>query len=580
MVIGPDGGSVRALATTGTPVVLIVPPGALASDTTITLTPLLRIDNLPDGVNLLSGVQLSPDGLALLRPATVEIPALGEASSGNLFAFTWENDGMHPCRTPVTLSTDDTNLARISVFHFSGAGLAMSNDPAAVEGWNGIGSDEYVAQLAALYSHAQLAGVLPWYDATYQALFSQLAVNWYGGVVSDVLAVAAQAPLGASALSAGQDAAHEILKWRGAISQWESEYFMNRLAAPDSWRGPLGYPDWDSRYESLGLSPNVAWSIDNAVIAFNQIVARGIREGDCRNATDDCARREFVAPASLWAELASLIKGFGTFHGAAVVVPRLEDYCDGFVLRSVTAIMVVDPVVGGSPTAIELRVGETHQLVPAAHNFLLIDLSHLTVWKSSNASVAAITESGVVIGRSIGDAVVTLSDADGCISDAVQVRVVDPSRTVTLSGAITLEGEWVNGCNDNCKTTCPIGVDAFFTYSGSYEIEMTIQSASGNALAAARGQHTISACCLDGASSCAPEGPYTWTASASASGFHDGNETEIWFERTDYPWTVLGLTLQGTYLEIPGTPRGQFSGTASILPFFCSCMLYGEFSLN
>lgn len=578
--IGPAGGSVTVQTQDGLQLTLSIPAGALGADTMVTVSPLLRFDGLPEGVSMVFGVQLSPEGLTLWKPATLEIPLPASAKPERLFAFGWERAGRKPCLLPVARATDGADVARVGIFHFSGAALGQAADGAAIAGWEGGGSDEYLARLAALYRHAEAAGILPWYDGMYQALFSQLVVDWFSGPIRDALQTALAAPLGAHALDAAEDVGRECAKWRAAIYKWEFDYFLNRPAAPLSWSGPLRYLDWDNRYETLGLSSNVAASVDQAVIAINQIIERGTRDQACQDEPNVCARRAFVEHAILWIELASHMTGISAFHGVKVTVPRPEEYCDRYALTRVTEIAIFD-MQGGSPSAIELTTGESYQLLAAATSLLGQDLSHLAVWQSSNPSVVVVDEGGRLSALSTGSATVTLSDADECVTDQVQVGVVDPNRTVVLRGTVTLSGEWLNGCNENCNTSCPPGIKFWTGYSGSYDIEITIQSLYGTGGAAAEGHHTTSHRCMDGVSPIVSE-QLSWTASAGAWGFTDGGAAVVFFETMDTPWRghLLGLSLDGTYHEIPGTNRGVFTGTAMIHPFYCSCGLIGEFTLN
>ena len=122
--VSPEaGGFLFTTAADGTSYSLSIPPGALASPLEITMTPVVGIQGLP-GAGFAGGVQMGPDGLALLSPATLTIqPAAGVPERASLFGwFGTGNDfhlEPHQAGTPLELS----------ITHFSGAG-ASSTPPA------------------------------------------------------------------------------------------------------------------------------------------------------------------------------------------------------------------------------------------------------------------------------------------------------------------------------------------------------------------------------------------------------------------------------------------------------------------
>jgi hypothetical protein len=71
--IGAQGGTLRVKARSRTSVKLVIPPGALAKDTRVTLTPLLALKRLPFKRGFAGAVQLGPEGLVLAKPAKLLI---------------------------------------------------------------------------------------------------------------------------------------------------------------------------------------------------------------------------------------------------------------------------------------------------------------------------------------------------------------------------------------------------------------------------------------------------------------------------------------------------------------------------
>jgi len=91
--IGPEGGTLNAIAADGTRFELFVPPGSLDFIETITLTPVLRAEGLPFSNGPIGAVNLEPAGLSFYEPALLRVipPALG---AGPLtIGFTYDGAG-------------------------------------------------------------------------------------------------------------------------------------------------------------------------------------------------------------------------------------------------------------------------------------------------------------------------------------------------------------------------------------------------------------------------------------------------------------------------------------------------------
>jgi hypothetical protein len=70
-----DGGTLSVMAANGTTFTLTIPADALVSEEEITMTPVAQMPDLPFSLGLGSGgaVQLGPEGLLLVKPATLVI---------------------------------------------------------------------------------------------------------------------------------------------------------------------------------------------------------------------------------------------------------------------------------------------------------------------------------------------------------------------------------------------------------------------------------------------------------------------------------------------------------------------------
>ena len=113
----------------GTTYTLEVPENALLTGETITMTPFSEIREAPVGSSFRLGVELLPEGLELLKVATLRIePAQGIPQSGEtqIVGFGAESDGDEFYLSPITGST--SNEFSIPVYHFSGHGAVEATD--------------------------------------------------------------------------------------------------------------------------------------------------------------------------------------------------------------------------------------------------------------------------------------------------------------------------------------------------------------------------------------------------------------------------------------------------------------------
>lgn len=85
-------------------------------------------------------------------------------------------------------------------------------------------------------------------------------------------------------------------------------------------------------------------------------------------------------------------------------------------------------------------------------------------WKSSNPKVAAVTKKGVVVGRKVGKAVITVTAANGYSAEAtVTVKAAPDSVTLSKSGTVTLK----RGKTLKLKATLPKKTASALTWKSS-----------------------------------------------------------------------------------------------------------------
>lgn len=126
--------TITATAADGTVFALAVPAGAVLGAEQITLTPVSAVAGTPFASGLSTAVQIEPHGLMLMEPATLTItrPAgaggLGATSTQSPVLFHDGGTDLHSYPVMPPLPGDDTNTARLSLTHFSTAGVANGTD--------------------------------------------------------------------------------------------------------------------------------------------------------------------------------------------------------------------------------------------------------------------------------------------------------------------------------------------------------------------------------------------------------------------------------------------------------------------
>ena len=123
--IEPGGGALSATAADGTRFTLTLPEGALLSTERVTMTPLVSIGDFPLSGGLVGGVQLGPEGLSLLKPATLRIdpPVAVPDERRTGFAYRGEGDEFH-----LYPSAGDGSAITLELTHFSGYGAGQETE--------------------------------------------------------------------------------------------------------------------------------------------------------------------------------------------------------------------------------------------------------------------------------------------------------------------------------------------------------------------------------------------------------------------------------------------------------------------
>lgn len=185
--IGKEGGTVSA-AYNGITYTLTIPPDAVENAQTITMTPLSAISGSPLDSGFAAGVNLSPDGLVLYKPATltIEMPAGGSGAVLVGFGYAHAGSGFH--LTPIS---EAGGVITIQVNHFSGVGVAEATPETLATVTDTIpssGSDSYQQQIALIMANArsQILNGAP-EAATMDAALAQIGVILNNWLVNNVL---------------------------------------------------------------------------------------------------------------------------------------------------------------------------------------------------------------------------------------------------------------------------------------------------------------------------------------------------------------------------------------------------------
>jgi len=204
--LGPAGGDVFARGAGGTRFRLAVPPGALAQQVAITLTPVTSLGGLPLGGGLVGAVDLAPSGLAFAIPATLYVMPAGGVPGGLTAGFGWSGAANAFAISPWWTDPEGRWVA-IGVEHFSGYGIGIPG-PSQLDALEGALMGLAASQGTASSIVATcLQGPAPCTPAELAAIF----VEWYDVIPGPRLSAASDV--------VARIAAHEaLLHWMAAVA--------------------------------------------------------------------------------------------------------------------------------------------------------------------------------------------------------------------------------------------------------------------------------------------------------------------------------------------------------------------------
>ncbi len=177
-VIKPEGDELTLTGSGNVRFTLTIPNGALAEEKQIRILPVTSIQGLPMSGGLVGGVQIEPEGLTLLQPATLKIEIPASSETNNLVGFSYQGQGkefhFHPFKIdPEGISFQITRLGGY------GAGAATQTDlDAQAERLPDSPIDQVNQQAAGLLAQAYMSG---------QALPEEKLAEIYGPLFNDIL---------------------------------------------------------------------------------------------------------------------------------------------------------------------------------------------------------------------------------------------------------------------------------------------------------------------------------------------------------------------------------------------------------
>jgi len=126
--ITPMGGTISATSSDGTRFELRIPEGALVYPERISVIPISSVHGLPLSGGGIAAVHLKPDGLRLMKPATLSIRPRKDIPVSEQVAFAYTGNGSDAYLYPLS---PDPRRIEMPIFHFSGYGLGQAppNDP-------------------------------------------------------------------------------------------------------------------------------------------------------------------------------------------------------------------------------------------------------------------------------------------------------------------------------------------------------------------------------------------------------------------------------------------------------------------
>jgi hypothetical protein len=225
-ITADGGGTVTATGADGSTYTLTLPAGALASDETITLTPVAALSGLRAGTPT-AGVQIAPDGLALLKPATLTITPAHPVPVADQIGYFWHGSGQESGLYPPNA---DPKSFTLTLNHFSGYELVDGNRVARKQlASQPTDVQERYADLAQAVADLRATGTEAAREIFFSTLSDYLRTTFDGVVKPALTAAETDDTLAFDALQRGLMWLHDV-QGLGEFSA-ETAYVLQKMAA-------------------------------------------------------------------------------------------------------------------------------------------------------------------------------------------------------------------------------------------------------------------------------------------------------------------------------------------------------------
>lgn len=189
-VVTPRGATLAAAGEDGTFFTLTIPKGALRANQRITMIPIRKVDGLPLKDGARAAVQLEPEGLRLLKPATLTIEVAQHVATAEQVAFAYVGRGSDVHLYP---AGGDSLQTELELLHFSGYGFgkAPPGDPG-VEMLQHAAAQEarLEARAAAVIQEAKARKGDEVTLADYAPQLEAIAIEYYDTIIRPLMQVA------------------------------------------------------------------------------------------------------------------------------------------------------------------------------------------------------------------------------------------------------------------------------------------------------------------------------------------------------------------------------------------------------
>jgi hypothetical protein len=234
-----EGVKMETTAADGTHYILDIPPNAIrgTEKVTVTVTPVLDIENLPLTGGFMAAVHFAPEGLLLYKAAilSIELPTL--VSSDELMGFSYQGLGNKIHFFPILPLGITSSSFAVEIIHFSGAGIGTGCPPC---NWtDSTTSDGYRQRMSCLMNEACVLG----WDSGDPLLRNRLRSTmraWFLDLVLPTIKAA-------TTMKELDDAGHGFMLWEQTAQQFGIDDYL--------------LPELNTGKEEMGLAVKRIFSV-------------------------------------------------------------------------------------------------------------------------------------------------------------------------------------------------------------------------------------------------------------------------------------------------------------------------------